>query len=94
MFLGYVEEVFLEEAGVDLDPGDALVLYTDGITDARSQAGEFFGQERLRDTICDAGPQSAQDLCDIVFERVEKFQAAAVQYDDMALLVMHTGALG
>ena len=48
MALGIVEKVSLEEVRVDLRPGDLLVLYTDGITDANSPAGEFFGVERLR----------------------------------------------
>lgn len=94
MLLGLVEEVILEEVDLQLRPGDVLVLYTDGITDAPSPAGEFFGVERLRETIGSAGGQSAQGLCDFVFERVEQFQAGAVQYDDMALLVVRVNAMG
>jgi len=88
ILLGCVEEVRLEEVGVDLHPGDLLVLYTDGITDANSPAGEFFGVERLRETVSAASGLSAQDLCDLIFERVDRFQAGAAQYDDMALLVV------
>jgi serine phosphatase RsbU (regulator of sigma subunit) len=86
--LGCVERVNLEEVNVDLHPGELLVLYTDGITDANSIAGEFFGTERLRETVCAAGELSAQSVCDSVFERVDHFQAGAVQYDDMALLAV------
>jgi sigma-B regulation protein RsbU (phosphoserine phosphatase) len=92
--LGLIEEVSLEEARVDLGPGDLLALYTDGITDAKSPAGEFFGVERLREAVCAAGGQIAQDLCDLIFKRVEQFQAGAVQYDDMALLVVRANAGG
>jgi len=88
MALGIVEKVSLEEVRVDLRPGDLLVLYTDGITDANSPAGEFFGGERLRQVICAAGRLSAQGVCDLVFEHVERFQAEAVQYDDMAVLAV------
>jgi sigma-B regulation protein RsbU (phosphoserine phosphatase) len=83
-----------KEVSVDLDPGDLLTLYIDGITDANSPAGEFFGMERLRETVRAANGQSAQDLCDLIFKRVERFQAGAVQYDDMALLVVRTNAGG
>ncbi len=88
MLLGLVEDVVLEEVEVQVHPGDLLVLYTDGITDAISPSGEFFGRERLEDTICSAGGESAQDLCDLVFERVQRYQAGATQYDDIALLVV------
>jgi sigma-B regulation protein RsbU (phosphoserine phosphatase) len=87
MFLGVVESLTLEEVHMDLQPGDLLVLYTDGITDAHAPSGELFGAGRLQRAVCAAGRASAQDVCDFVFERVEQFQAGAVQYDDMALLV-------
>jgi sigma-B regulation protein RsbU (phosphoserine phosphatase) len=86
--LGCVKNVDLEEASVDLHSGDVLVLYTDGITDANSSSGEFFGTERLRETVRAAGELSAQGACDLVFDRVDRFQAGTVQYDDMAVLVV------
>jgi serine phosphatase RsbU (regulator of sigma subunit) len=89
--LGCVEDVSLEEARVDLHPGGMLVLYTDGITDANSSSGEFFGVERLRETVCAADGLSAQGACDLVFERVDRFQAGTMQYDDMAVLVVRVG---
>jgi len=88
ILLGLVEEVRLEEVGVNLSPGDLLVLYTDGITDANSPVGEFFGVERLRQTVSAAGGLSAQGLCDLIFEHVDRFQTGAAQHDDMALLVV------
>ena len=94
MALGIVEKVSLEEVRVDLRPGDLLVLYTDGITDANSPTGEFFGVERLREAVCAAGGLSPQNACDLVFEHVDRFQAEAVQYDDMALLAVKMDAGG
>ena len=88
ILLGLVEEVRLEEVDVHLRPGDLLVLYTDGITDANSPAGEFFGVERLRQTVSAAGRLSVQGLCDLIFEHVDRFQSGAAQYDDMAVLVV------
>jgi len=90
--LGFVEEVSLEEVSVDLRPGDLLIFYTDGITDANSPAGEFFGSERLRETVCAAGGLGADDMCDHIFEHVDQFQTGAVQHDDMALLVVKANA--
>ena len=94
MLLGIVEEVVLEEAEVDVLPGDVFVLYTDGITDANSPGEELFGLERLRETVCTAGSRSAPDLLNLIFDRVREFQAGAVQYDDMALLVVSVDGAG
>ena len=94
MLLGLLEDVSLEEVAVTLRPSEALVLYSDGITDANSPEGEFFGVERLRQTICRAGGGGAQSLCDTIFERVREYQAGAVQYDDMAVLVLKAAAAG
>jgi serine phosphatase RsbU (regulator of sigma subunit) len=91
MALGFVEDVTLEEADAELYSGDRLILYTDGITHAESLTGEFFGIERLRQTVCNAGPVTAQELCDLIFERVGRFQVGAAQFDDMALLLLSVG---
>ena len=91
MPLGFVEEIDLEEADAELCPGDRLILYSDGITHAESSTGEFFGLERLRQTVSGAGPLAAQALCDLIFEHVSRFQAGAAQFDDMALLLLSVG---
>lgn len=93
MLLGCFEKVNLEEISVDLRPGDVLVLYSDGITDANSPAGEFLGTERLRETVCAAGGLSAQGMCDHIFEHVDRFQGGAMQYDDMALLIVKANTM-
>ncbi len=94
MLLGIVEPVVLEEVEVEVCPGDVLVLYTDGITDANSPAEELFGLARLQEAVCTAGSRRADDLLDHIFEQVSEFQAGAVQYDDMALLVVSVDNAG
>lgn len=91
--LGLTRQVDLEEAQIDLHPGDMLVLYTDGITDANSPAGEFFGSERLSQAVCASKASNAQVLCDFIFSELESFQVQAGQYDDMALLVTSIHAI-
>jgi sigma-B regulation protein RsbU (phosphoserine phosphatase) len=88
MLLGMVEDVHLDEKSVSLEPGDLLVLYSDGITDATSPTGEFFGAERLQKAVCCAGGRTAQEACDLILRGVDEFRAGAAQYDDMALLVV------
>lgn len=91
MALGIVDPVFLQEVEVEVRPGDLLVLYTDGITDATSPSGERFGVERLAEMICAAGEANAGDLHKQIFNRVNAFQAGTEQFDDIALVVVSVG---
>jgi sigma-B regulation protein RsbU (phosphoserine phosphatase) len=91
MALGIADPVPLQEVEVNIRPGDLLVLYTDGITDATSPSGERFGVERLVEMVCAAGEASAEDLHEQIFSSVNAFQAGTEQYDDMALVVVSVG---
>ena len=86
--LGMLPHIRVEEAEVRLLPNDLLVLCTDGITDAKSPQGEFYGAERLRATVCSAANVRAQELCDSVLQQLAVFQIESVQYDDMAVLAV------
>jgi sigma-B regulation protein RsbU (phosphoserine phosphatase) len=88
MLLGFMEDVFLEEAEAHLQPGDALVLYTDGVTDANDPTGAFFGDARLEMAACQRPGTDAQALCDRLFAEVAEFQAGATQFDDIAIMVL------
>ncbi len=88
MMLGYIEDVFLEEAEVKLELGDALVLYTDGVTDANDPAGNFFGDEHLREMIEGTTHHHAAALCDDILAAVVGFQAGADPFDDIAIMVL------
>lgn len=88
MLLGMLADVTLEERSVSLEPGDMLVLYSDGVTDATSPDGEFFGIDRLREALCAAARTTAQEACDLVLQRVDTFRGGADPYDDIALLIV------
>ncbi len=75
-----------EESTVVLRPGDVLVLYTDGITEAANPAGELFGLSRL-DQILSRRPDSANRLLNEVLAAVEQFTAGHPAADDRTLLV-------
>ena len=87
MLLGMMDPVILEELCLDLLPGDRVVMFSDGITDANSADGQLFGRQRLAAAIAQSGESTAQGLSDRVFRRVVAFQAGSEQFDDMALLV-------
>jgi sigma-B regulation protein RsbU (phosphoserine phosphatase) len=70
-----------------LAPGDALLLYTDGITEAREPAGEMFGVERI-DTVLACTPRSSERLIRATLIALESFTDGRAPADDQTLLVM------
>jgi serine phosphatase RsbU (regulator of sigma subunit) len=73
---------------VQLAPGDALVLYTDGVTDAQNEQGAFFDEDRLLECVQANLGRSAWDIHDAVMADVREFVGDAPQYDDIALMVV------
>jgi phosphoserine phosphatase RsbU/P len=89
MPLGMLEEsTYVAERAV-LEPGDKLVLYTDGLTEASNSNGDFFGSRRLRDLAAAAPPEAgATDMYHAIREALEQFTGCAPQNDDVTLLVI------
>jgi sigma-B regulation protein RsbU (phosphoserine phosphatase) len=85
--LGVFDGVVIEENAVDFDPGDYVIFYTDGVTEARRDDGEFFGIERLVETVSHAQCSSAVEMIDVVVGAVEYFTGATSQADDLTLVV-------
>jgi len=71
---------------IGLHAGDVLALFTDGITEARSPGGDFFGEERLGAIIAGVVDESVEDIADRVLEAVLGF--AGETTDDVALLLV------
>lgn len=87
--LGAFDDVTLKDTATTMEPGDALVLYTDGITEAR-RGHELFGEQRLRDVI--AQPVTAAgELTARIESAVTAFTSEGVA-DDMAVLVLRAPA--
>jgi sigma-B regulation protein RsbU (phosphoserine phosphatase) len=87
--VGMFDRLGLEEQRLEIRPGERLALFTDGITDAASPAGERFGYERLRQTIAESClTGGAVDTCRAVIQGVLAFQGDALPADDLAFLVL------
>lgn len=87
--LGIVENARFEEASVTLAPGDRMVLYTDGISEATSAGGEQFGEGRLCDLIQTLPPDlPAREVAERVIERLRAFLGDVEPQDDITLLVV------
>jgi serine phosphatase RsbU (regulator of sigma subunit) len=92
--LAILDDVELDEETVDLPPGGALILFTDGFSDALAPDGDTFGATRLRDAVLQEAIEGteAQALCDRLMARVTAFQGAAAQYDDLTVVGVVRGA--
>jgi sigma-B regulation protein RsbU (phosphoserine phosphatase) len=86
MLLGAFDDVDLHEVTVALDPGDAVVLCTDGITEARDASG-FYGEEGLRAALAASGSQPAGAIADHLVDAAVAFQGG-VPRDDIAVVVI------
>ncbi|MBM3809210.1 MAG: FHA domain-containing protein [Acidimicrobiia bacterium] len=78
---------------VELKPGDAMVLYSDGVTEAHNVAGDEFGEARLVEVVEKHHRGSADVVLEQIVNAVTEFARGAEQYDDItALVVKYTGA--
>ena len=78
-----------EEREVTLAPGNLLVLYTDGISEARNAAGDFFPEQHLREVIETCGSHNgAEAALQAILRSVQDFTGPTPQFDDITLLVV------
>jgi serine phosphatase RsbU (regulator of sigma subunit) len=91
LILGLFPHARYEEETVIVEPGDMLVVFSDGVTEALNAAGEDFGEDRLL-TCLDANRQaSPKELLECVLRAVREFTAGAAQHDDVTALVLRYG---
>jgi phosphoserine phosphatase RsbU/P len=86
--LGILDEPAIDVQVASLQPGDTMLLFTDGITEATDMRGEFFGGERIPAVVHEYRHASAQQICDGLVETLAAYRGAAPQADDITLLAM------
>jgi sigma-B regulation protein RsbU (phosphoserine phosphatase) len=88
MPLGIFGDETWEQGSVQLAPGDVLVLYTDGITEAQDAQGAFLGEDRLLASVRPNLRRPAREIQDAILECVQRFMGDTPQSDDIALVVL------
>ncbi|HVB39157.1 MAG TPA: PP2C family protein-serine/threonine phosphatase [Vicinamibacterales bacterium] len=86
--LGITPDADFTEQHVDLQPGEIMLVYSDGVTEAQNRGGDFFGDDRLRATLAAAGALTAERAGRSVLAAVDAFTGDAPVFDDLSLIVL------
>ena len=78
----------IKNEDVLMEPGDKMVIFTDGITEAMNKANEEFGDARLIEAIKNNGAKGGRDILDGIISKVTEFVNGADQSDDIAVVVL------
>ena len=86
--IGIMPNASYEEGSVSFEVGDALVIYSDGISESVDEQGEEFGEERLIEVVRKNLERSASGLRDRIDEALSRFVGTAAAVDDMTLMIV------
>ena len=86
ILLGVFADAAFSSTTVDLEAGDKVIFYTDGITEIRNPAGEWYGEDRLIDLISANKTAPAGTLLETIFTEIKKF--SGLQRDDQTMVIL------
>ncbi len=87
--LGVMPDFEFDQDSITLLPGDTLVLYTDGVTEAMNEEGEEYSMDRLCEVLVTGSSIQAEDISTTIFESIREFAGEAPQSDDITCLTLH-----
>jgi phosphoserine phosphatase RsbU/P len=87
MILGVDESIKFEEISKDFYPGDKLVLYTDGIIEAKNASGELLGEDRFCNILLENREKSSQEILKTVKSYIDDFAQGVPQHDDITMVI-------
>ena len=91
--LGLFSEIPFGMKKIRLEPGDVLILYTDGVTEAMNEDGELFGEERFAKVVSEMDRSDLTDLNKQIIQAIGEFAGGAAQSDDITCLsILYDGA--
>ena len=83
----------LSEEEHRLEPGDRIILYSDGLCDVMDESGTFLGLDRLQAIVADQAELPIEALSQAIFDLLAQFRGQAEQFDDMTLLALEVSLL-
>jgi serine phosphatase RsbU (regulator of sigma subunit) len=86
--LGIAESSTYHHKRIEIGPGDLLVCYSDGLTEAQNRAGATFGPGRVDETLRDLAPSGAEAVKDGLVSRLDGFTVGRALQDDVTILVL------
>jgi sigma-B regulation protein RsbU (phosphoserine phosphatase) len=86
--LGVIEEVAYDIERIELQPGDGIFLYTDGVTEAFNAEGVMYTNQRLEQLLTGQNSQPIKEIVQKVFQDVSNFSTGIEQSDDITILAM------
>lgn len=92
-FLGMIEDLTLQEYEVEIRPGDQLLLYSDGVTDALNETDERYGLERLVKALVMANEVASDDIMGYLTQDINHWRGNAPAFDDVTMLLLEAVAL-
>jgi sigma-B regulation protein RsbU (phosphoserine phosphatase) len=88
LLLGVLDDVVYPQSTLQLDRGDVLVFYSDGISEAHGDNHQLFRSEGIAETVRHAGQSTAQELLDSIWDRVDHHIGEGKEGDDRTLLIL------
>jgi sigma-B regulation protein RsbU (phosphoserine phosphatase) len=92
--VGLLVEASYQQCVLTMEPGDVLIGYTDGISEAMNSKDEEWGEDRMIAKAASCLHLSAQQILDCLLDAADKFASGAPQHDDMTLVLMKIGPMG
>ncbi len=86
--VGFLHGIEYDEVEIELYPGDLVVLYTDGVTEAENEAGEMFELEGLMGVVALNRDRSADEILDSIFEAVARHAGPGADADDITVIIL------
>ena len=91
LVLGFMKDTVYTEEEITLAPGDALYLYTDGVTEAMNAERDFFSEQRLLEALNNNRESQLKDLLSAIKREIDAFAGEAEQADDITMLALEIG---